>query len=424
MAISTLAYKITADTRGFNTNVAASRREMNLAKRVMTETESPASRLRASLNSLEAIYKKGLITSRQYADAQKRVRAEITGTVPGTSGLVKRLSGFAGVATRIVPQLAILTSGFLAVRSAIRSVSTALADIDRLGKAGLKLGIDPNALQAFEVAASRAGISTSTLETSLQRMTRKIGDAQRGTGEATNVFEALNLSVSDLAALQPDQQFLAIADKIGAMRTQTERLSATVKIFDSEGAAMVRVLGLGAEGLARTSIEAKNMLGVLRTGTVEAFNDRLADVGFTLRGFSRGFTTSIVEALLPSLELFNKLGLSLVSLGKAFGTVATIVLRVFNPAIEALTKLLPDRFAPDVSKELARFGGGAKPRGFAAVAEAGKPVSNAAILSGSVEAQKFEEAIRLGANRNRELELLRQIANNTRREPISIREVG
>lgn len=74
--ISTLAYKIVADTQNFLDGVKLSRSEMQAAKQVFKESIDPVTAYKAELDALAMLHEKGALDANQYAAAVARTAAK------------------------------------------------------------------------------------------------------------------------------------------------------------------------------------------------------------------------------------------------------------------------------------------------------------------------------------------------------------
>ena len=81
------------------------------------------------------------------------------------------------------------TLGLLAGVGGIGALASNLLNTaDKLGKVSSKLGIATPELQKFQFAAEQSGINSETLNTALQRFTRRLEDAKKGVGTAKDAF--------------------------------------------------------------------------------------------------------------------------------------------------------------------------------------------------------------------------------------------
>ena len=179
-------------------------------------------------------------------------------------------------------------------------VAGSLKSIDALAKTSDKLGIAISDLQALRQAAELTGVGTSTLDMSLQRMTRRLSEAAQGTGEAQDALKELNLDALALAKLTPDEQFREIAGAMEEVGSQSDRVRLAFKLFDSEGAALVNTLALGKQGLQDIGDE-MDALGASITrvdaGKVEDANDAMLRVATAAGAITDRLTIELAPAI-------------------------------------------------------------------------------------------------------------------------------
>ena len=156
------------------------------------------------------------------------------------------------------------------------AISRSNAEIDKLGKTASKLGIGTKELGALQFAAEQSGVKVETLNMALQRSTRRIAEAAKGTGESVKALNELGLSAEDLNRLSPDEQLNAIADAMEGVTNQSDKVRLSMKLFDSSGVDLVNMLKGGSAALKEYARDAES-LGILldddMVKKVEAAND-------------------------------------------------------------------------------------------------------------------------------------------------------
>lgn len=122
---------------------------------------------------------------------------------------------------------------------------------DAIGKTADKLGVSTDALQEYRFAAARSGVAQTALDMGLQRFSRRLAEADKGTGELRKTLENLNISTrTSSGELRTSEDVLReYAEAIKNAEGDQEKLRLAFKAFDSEGAAMVNMLRDGATGL-------------------------------------------------------------------------------------------------------------------------------------------------------------------------------
>lgn len=183
----------------------------------------------------------------------------------------------------------------------LRSASAA----DSLAKTADKLGLTTEALGGLRHAAELTGVSTSTMDMALQRMTRRLAEAAQGTGEAKGAIKELGLDAASLANLTPDKAFQQLSEAMANTATQGDKVRLAMKLFDSEGVALVNTMALGAEGLRKLQEEASaygTAISRVDAVKIEQANDAFTRVKTVIAGVG----TTIAAKLAPFIEAIGK----------------------------------------------------------------------------------------------------------------------
>jgi len=165
--------------------------------------------------------------------------------------------------------------------------SNALRSVDSLAKVSRKLGTTTEALAGFRYAAELSGVSTNTMDMALQRFTRRASEAALGTGEAKDALKELGLDATKLVKLPLDQQMFAVADAFEGVEKQSDKVRLAMKLFDSEGVALVNTLEGGSAALQRTASEARGLglaIDQTRASGIERFNDSMTRLRSAIDG--------------------------------------------------------------------------------------------------------------------------------------------
>lgn len=181
-------------------------------------------------------------------------------------------------------------------------IKQGLAAGDSLAKTSDKIGVTTEALAGMRHAAELTGVSTETMDMALQRFTRRASEAAIGTGEAQGALKELGINAEDLVKLPLDKQMEVVADSMSGLSTQSDRVRIAMKLFDSEGVALVNTLGGGSEALREMIAEADHLgLALSRTDTaqIEAANDAFTRA----KGVITGLTNQFAVAFAPVLEV-------------------------------------------------------------------------------------------------------------------------
>jgi len=153
---------------------------------------------------------------------------------------------------------------------------------DDLAKMSKRTGLSVEALSELGYAARRSGASMEDVEKSVRLMQRRIVEAATGSKEGADALELLGLTVADLAALRPEDQFALVADHLAAIENPTQRAAAAMEIFGRSGTKllpMVKDLGAlraeaGKKGFVISTEDAR---------MAEEFQDTLEDLWTTIK---------------------------------------------------------------------------------------------------------------------------------------------
>ena len=213
----------------------------------------------------------------------------------------RAVGGLVAIAKAATFALVGLTAAFGAL------VARQSAVIDRIGKVAKTTGIAAETLQRFSFAAELAGVSTDQAQVALRRFSRRLGEAQKGTGELAPTLKRLGIDLRDSSGefKSAEDVLFDLADAIANTEGSSERLAIAFKAFDSEGAELVSVLANGSDAM-RALFDEADSLGAVLSGSairgVEQFNDEFNKLQTLITGISNQF----VAALAPALQEVTK----------------------------------------------------------------------------------------------------------------------
>ena len=197
--------------------------------------------------------------------------------------------------------VALATSTAAITAATIKGINS----IDQLAKESDKLGVAIDQLQLLRHAADLTGVASNQLGTGLQRMTRRVSEAAKGTGEAKDALKELRLNAQDLAKLSPDEQFLEVGKAMREVANQGDRVRLAMKLFDSEGVGLVNTLRLTEGELGKMKSEL-TALGVIIDREGAAKVERSKDAFTRLSQVFTGFSNSLAIELAPLLTMLGE----------------------------------------------------------------------------------------------------------------------
>jgi len=227
-----------------------------------------------------------------------KVKAELVSVGDSGERSLKKIERAGGTASQGLTGLAdrahTLTMGMRALGGALIGgaaigglatlIDRSITAADAVAKTADKLGVGVEALQELRFAAQLAGVEQQTLDMGLQRFTRRVAEAARGTGEAKQALTDMGIALRDQHGnIRRSEDLLNdVAEAFKRTADPAERLRLAFKLFDSEGVAMVNMLVGGADALEATRRHARDLGIVLEEDLVrnaEKARDQLDTLG-------------------------------------------------------------------------------------------------------------------------------------------------
>ena len=178
--------------------------------------------------------------------------------------------------------------GALTIGAFVQATRSTLDMADALGKTSARLGLTTEGLQTLRFAATQSGMTTEMLEMSLQRFTRRLAEADEGTGVLKDTCKELGIDIRDPNdRLKSAESLLGeVADKMSVIPEQGKRVKMAFSMFDSEGVKMVNMLQGGKKGfdeLRQSLIDTGAIMEDEFIETAAEANDALDQLGTQFR---------------------------------------------------------------------------------------------------------------------------------------------
>lgn len=252
------------------------------------------------------------------------------------NGSMAKLKGSAiGVAGSLKGLGAVLAGGLLA-----RAGKDSLAFADQIDKLNARLGASTEFLSQMRFATEQTGVSFQTFTMGLQRMQRRVAEAAQGTGEAKDALRELGIDARKLVELSLEDQFDVIAEALAGLANDGDKTRLAMKLFDSEGVALLQTMEGGAEAV-RALREEGDRLGATLTsdmaqGAADA-NDAINRIGTAVRGIVAELAINFAPAIETVANFLSEFIPRSVNLANAaFATFAGAVGRALAGAVGAL----------------------------------------------------------------------------------------
>ncbi len=176
---------------------------------------------------------------------------------------------------------------------------------DKVGKTSQKIGIATEDLSKLAYAAKLSDVDFEALQGSMIKFNKNIVDAQRGTGDAREAFEAMGISITNSdGSLKSNTQLLGeISDKFATYEDGANKTALANAYFGKTGANLIPLLNQGSQGLKDAGDQLERYGGLISgdfSKNAEVFNDNLTRLNTQLSAIGK----SLGSVVLPYLNDF------------------------------------------------------------------------------------------------------------------------
>ena len=279
-------------TDEINKEAAAFKRAADITKANI----SPLERYDQTVAELDDQLRAGRISQETYNRALEKARGDLDKTSTAVAKTDKSMESLARntkilagieIGRLFLDGLSAIGNVFQDIGSRVTSLVTSVnSSIDTLNDFSARTGIGVEALQGYSLAAKLAGVDTEQFGSAVQKLAVNIGKATPGDA-LDKSLRGINLSVQELRALAPEDQFSAIGNAISQLPTAADRAAAAVEIFGKQGAALAPLFREGAASIEELKARAER-LGIIVSQTqvnnVADMNDAFDLVLATING--------------------------------------------------------------------------------------------------------------------------------------------
>ncbi len=275
------------------------------------------------------------ITPEDVEKTSRKVKAEIRQIERQAEKSGREISkdlgrGFDGLLTKLKSATVQITKFGLAAAAAATGVSLLVREsidfADTIAKTSAVVGVSVEELQQLRFAAEQSGVETRSLDVGLQRFSRRIGEAAKGTGELRKIFEEYNIELRDSrGAIRPTIDILRdYADAIQRAGDEQTKLFLTFRGFDREGARLINLLRGGSAAINAYIAQANEFGLVIREDLARGSEIAADQINILSKAFRAAFTTAVLENIEGITAAVNGLIRVVGLLGKALSAVNNI----------------------------------------------------------------------------------------------------
>lgn len=219
---------------------------------------------------------------------------------------------------------------------------------DEIDKNSQKLGFSAEAYQEWDFVLAHAGTSMGDATVGVKTMTNQIGLALEGNEEAIANFEALGISLDDLANMSREEAFGAVIAGFQDMEDSTYRASLANTMFGKTGQSLTPIFNQTQEETQGLITMVNDLGGVMSEDAVSSsadYVDALLELNTQMDGMKR----NVMSNFLPSMTtVFN--GLSMIFSGDeggvemvsgAINDIASIIEKGMPQVLSVVQSIIP-----------------------------------------------------------------------------------
>ncbi len=282
------------------------------------------------------------------ADITARFRIDV-------SGVDAALARVAAATLAVQGTFAAANAALAPFQQAFGAIKDSLDLGGRLSDVSAQTGIAVGDLVVLRQAFANAGMGADAVGPAINRLQKALGGINED-GEPTNAaLGRLGISLRELQALSPAEQFARVSSAIGAIKDPTERTSIAMGIFGRKGGEMMAIFK-DSSAMSTAAQQVGGLAGTMEAnaGRFDSISDAFEAAGLKGQQFAAGVTAAIAPALEEMADALNKTDLT--GLGESVGAAAAGVIQL----AQSMTKLAPAILGVAAAMALYRAGFDAK----------------------------------------------------------------
>lgn len=216
-----------------------------------------------------------------------------------------------------------------------RFVTSTLEAQDAVGKLSEQIGISTESLSTLQFAAEQTGPGAEKLAAGLQVMSKRLGEAATGTGQAGDALEQLGLNIDELLALTPDEQFNEIAKALQSIEDPARKNAIASDLFSRANQELVLTLEAVGDGTRDFRGELEQLGGVITTEMTQSAAGAL-DALQKLQEQQGGLANALIASLAPAIETVATTTTNIIIEIQAFTQVLSETRRIIAEFVTAV----------------------------------------------------------------------------------------
>lgn len=272
------------------------------------EDSKQAENLKIRINNQKAAVGQTQSELRKYEQALSDVGKETESVTESTKESADGFTVMRGALANILSNA--VQSGVKALASAFVDLAKGIAEAtvetaafaDDIASQAKVTGLSTDALQEYAYMAELVDVDVSTLTGALSKLLRTMISAQKGTGNAAEAFQELNVAIQKHGELRDSREvFNELIDALGKIEDTTQRDAYAMTIFGKSAQELNPLILAGSEELAALAKEAHDVGAVLSGDTLDNLNET-QDAFDRLSGTWEALKKNAAAAIAPALN--------------------------------------------------------------------------------------------------------------------------
>ena len=310
--LNALVMRVSAETDQLEQSMRDVRRDVKRVNQTFREMKSETDKVEEQIAALVRRFKAGKISAEQYQKgmahlADKHRQARIS--AGGFGGQMAKLGSLMTPQTAALAGLALAvgaaTAAYRTLSSAVRNALATMQELDPVIKSSRSINALVGDVQSLSFALGEvAGMTEERTTKALQNLARIVGQAKLEGGTAAKAFQTLGLSVEQMAAMSPTDQFHAVASALQGIESASERARISQQLFGREGRDIVNGLMAEQQSLEAAEQAARDFgltLSQPQATAIEAANDATGRLSSQFEGIQRQFAAGLA----PAIKVFS-----------------------------------------------------------------------------------------------------------------------
>jgi hypothetical protein len=250
------------------------------------------------------------------------------------SGVGNLATSFTSLITPTTAALAGIAALGAGASSVVRGLLALEDRVEKLGNTADKLGVSFEFIQTLEEAANRSGTSIDAVSAAFGRLQKSVLGVDEESKAAQKALSQIGVTVEELQALSPDQQYQRIGQAIAGIEDPARRTATATALFGRAGADLIPFFN-NIGGAANDMQRFGAALSETDRGNIDSLGAAFDQVGVAVKGLGQSVLLPFVGLIEGVAKAFSGLINIVTAVAQAIGTVLGPVLSTIGSVFGA-----------------------------------------------------------------------------------------